>query len=80
MPTCKALPLFDEVLVLGAYYRYATLAYRSLDTSLVQHGVGGNAMLFPNGSLLFTAQGEAITGDDSQALMFLGSMTWRPRL
>lgn len=71
--------LFDDVLDLGAYYRNATLRYRADVASRVQHGFGGTAMLFPSAEVLFTVQGEAITGDDANALMLFGTAMWRPR-
>jgi hypothetical protein len=30
--------------------------------------------------LLFTLQGEGMTGNDAKALMIFGTATWRPRL
>jgi hypothetical protein len=71
--------LFDDNLDLSAYYRNATLQYRATSTSAVEHGIGGVAMFFPNAALLFTLQGESITGSDVQALLFYATMMWRPR-
>lgn len=71
--------LFDEVLDLGAYYRYGGLTYRSVSTGFTQHGIGGTAMLFPTSELVFTMQGEGIAGDDVSALMLFGTAMWRPR-
>jgi hypothetical protein len=73
------LTLFGEDLDLSAYYRYATLQYRDTQTSVVQHGLGGVAMIFPNSNFLFTLQGESIVGNDVQALLFYATMMWRPR-
>ena len=75
----SGVTLFDDVLDLSAYYRNATLQYRSNPTSLVQHGIGAAAMLFPSSDLLFTLQGEAILGSDVQALTIFGTAMWRPR-
>ncbi len=72
--------LFRDVLDLSSYYRYATIQYRSIHSSLVQSAFGGTAMIFPSSVLLFTVQGEAITGDDVKAFMVLGTAMWRPRL
>ena len=36
-------------------------------------------MIFPSSELLFTVQGEAITGADVKAFMLLGTAMWRPR-
>jgi hypothetical protein len=71
--------LFADALDLSAYYRFAQLRYRSIDTALAQHGVGGTAMLFPNAVLLFTLQSEAIVGDDAKAVLIFGTAMWRPR-
>jgi hypothetical protein len=70
--------LLDDHLDLSAYYRNTTLQYRTASTSFVQHGFGGVAMLFPSSDLLFTVQGESITGSDVQALLFYATMMWRP--
>jgi len=74
------LTLFDDALDVSAYYRNATLEYRSVSTSLVQNGFGGTVMLFPSPVVIFTLQTEAITGDDTNALLVFGTMMWRPRL
>jgi hypothetical protein len=71
--------LLDDVLDVSAYYRNATLRYRSVDASSVQHGVGATFMLFPAQSVLFTLQGEGITGTDVQAFLFFATAMWRPR-
>ena len=71
--------LFRELLDLSTYYRYAGIHYRSVDLNLVQSAFGGTAMLFPSSELLFTVQGEAITGGDVKAFMLLGTAMWRPR-
>jgi hypothetical protein len=73
------LTLFGDALDLSTYYRLSILKYRSVDTSLAQNGFGGTVAFIPNASLLFTLQGEAITGDDVKALMLFGTVTWRPR-
>ena len=74
------LTLFDDALDVSAYYRNATLEYRSVSTSLVQNGFGGTVMLFPSPVVIFTLQSEAITGSDANALLVFGTMMWRPRL
>lgn len=74
------LTLFQDALDLSAYYRLAILQYRSVSTSLTQDGFGGVVVLFPSSVVMFTAQAEAITGDDAKALMLFGTATWRPRL
>ncbi|HSO34835.1 MAG TPA: hypothetical protein VLT33_20030, partial [Labilithrix sp.] len=71
--------LFGDALDVSAYYRYTTLEYRSVNTSLLQHGFGTTVMLFPNAAVLFTVQGEAVTGDDANALLLFGTAMWRPR-
>ncbi len=71
--------LFRDILDLSTYYRYASIQYRSIRTSLAQSAFGGTAMIFPSSVLLFTVQGEAITGDDVKAFMVLGTAMWRPR-
>jgi hypothetical protein len=74
------LTLFDDSVDLSAYYRLAVLQYRAASTSLTQNGIGGTLVLFPSEKLLFTLQGEGITGNDTKALMVFGTATWRPRL
>jgi hypothetical protein len=74
------LTLFEEALDVSAYYRLSRIRYRSVSTSLAQDGVGGTVVLFPNADLLFTLQGEGISGNDTKALMLMGTATWRPRL
>jgi hypothetical protein len=71
--------LFDDVLDLGSYFRYERLKYRSVTTSLTESAFGGTAMLFPSSVVLFTLQGEALTGEDMKAFMILGTALWRPR-
>jgi hypothetical protein len=73
------LTLFDDVFDLGSYFRYERLTYRSVSTSLTESAFGGTAMLFPSSVLLFTLQGEAMTGEDMKAFMILGTAMWRPR-
>jgi hypothetical protein len=73
------LTLLDDALDLSAYYRRAVLQYRSVNTSLQQDGVGGTIVLFPSSEVLFTVQGEGMTGGDARALLLFGSVTWRPR-
>lgn len=75
------ITLLQDALDVSAYYRLAVLQYRSDDsTSLTQNGVGGTVVLFPTSTLLFTLQGEGMTGNDTKALMLFGTATWRPRL
>jgi hypothetical protein len=74
------ITLLDDALDLSAYYRLGVLQYRSDPTTLVQDGVGGTIVIFPSSALLFTLQGEGITGGDANALMIFGTATWRPRL
>ncbi|HVU03270.1 MAG TPA: hypothetical protein VHE30_16030 [Polyangiaceae bacterium] len=73
--------LLDDALDVGVYYRVGTLEYRSAPgTSLVQHTIGSSVVVIPEPSLLFAAQGEAVTGDDTRALVLFGTATWRPEL
>ncbi len=72
--------LFGDRLDLSVYYRNSTLQYRPDTGTMTQHGVGATVMLFPSSTLLFTFQGEAIAGDDAQALVLFGTAMWRPRL
>ncbi len=74
------LTLFDDNLDMSVYYRHASLQYRAFPTTLTQEGIGGAFMLFPTSVLLFTLQGEAVTGSDVQALLLFGSVVWHPRL
>jgi hypothetical protein len=74
------MTLLDDALDVSAYYRLAILQYRSVSASLVQNGAGGTIVLFPSAEVLFTLQGEGMSGDDARALMVFGSVTWRPRL
>jgi hypothetical protein len=71
--------LFHDQLDVGAYYRYATLAYRADNVHIAQHGGGGVATLLLGPDVALTAQGEATAGTDVSALLFLTSVTWRPR-
>jgi hypothetical protein len=72
--------LLEESLDLSAYYRIGVLSYRSTPASFVQHGAGGAITYLPDATLLFAFQGEAVTGDDVQALVLFGTVTWHPRL
>jgi hypothetical protein len=74
------ITVLDDVVDLSAYYRNATLEYRSDNRALVQHGIGSTLMLFPSAELLFTLQGEGITGEDTKALTIFGTAMWRPQL
>jgi hypothetical protein len=74
------IALLDGALDVSAYYRLSLLRYRSATGTLLQDGVGGTVVLFPSSELLFTLQGEGITGDDAKALLIMGTATWRPRL
>jgi hypothetical protein len=74
------ITLFDDALDVGAYYRLAALTYASNGAWLLQDGVGATIVLLPNSELLFTFQGEGITGDDTKALLLFATATWRPRL
>lgn len=71
--------LFADMLDVSVYYRYLATSYRSVPGTLAQHGAGSALMLIPSSTLLFTAQGEAIHGDDTNALMMLATAMWRPR-
>jgi hypothetical protein len=73
------LTILDDALDVAVYYRLNTMEYRALPASLVQHGAGGSLMLIPSASVLFTAQSEAVFGDDIPALVILGTVMWRPR-
>jgi hypothetical protein len=72
--------LLGDALDLTAYYRISVIKYRSVDTSLTQNGAGATLAFFPNAAVFFTFQGEAIAGDDVNALMLFATLTWRPRL
>ena len=72
--------LLDDWLDVSAYYRLAVLTYSASNVSLVQHGVGATVVLLPSSQLLFTLQGEGMTGDDTKYLTLFGSATWRPNL
>jgi hypothetical protein len=72
------LTLLGDALDLAVYYRGSTLRYRSIHSTLVQHGAGGSVTLFPSAAVLFALQGEAMTGPDVKALMLFGTATWRP--
>jgi hypothetical protein len=74
------LTLLGDALDVSAYYRLSLLQYRSVSSRLLQDGVGGTIVVIPSSDLLFTLQGEGITGDDAKALMIMGTATWRPRL
>jgi hypothetical protein len=74
------LTLIDDALDVAAYYRLAVFKYRSDGASLLQDGFGGALTLFPNADVLFTLQGEGITGDDAKALTLFGTATWRPHM
>jgi hypothetical protein len=71
--------LLADQLDVSVYYRLTTLTYRAVNTSLSQNGLGGTIMIFPNATMIFTVQGEAITGSDADALMLFGTAMWRPR-
>jgi hypothetical protein len=74
------ITLLDDALDVSAYYRLTVLRYSSDHAWLLQDGVGGTVVLLPSSELLFTLQGEAITGADANALTIFGTATWRPRL
>jgi hypothetical protein len=74
------LTLFDDALDVSAYYRLSLIQYRSVSATLAQDGIGGTVVLFPSADVLFTLQGEGIAGNDTRALMLMGTATWRPRL
>jgi hypothetical protein len=66
--------LLDDVVDVSAYYRLAVIKYPLDNASLLQHGVGGTVVILPSASVLFTLQGEAITGDDANALSIFGTV------
>jgi hypothetical protein len=72
--------LLDDALDVSIYYRLAELQYRSVSTYLQQDGFGGTVVFFPSSTMMFTLQGEGITGDDVKALTVFGTVAWRPRL
>jgi hypothetical protein len=74
------LTLLEDALDVSAYYRLSLLQYRSVSGPLPQDGIGGTVVLFPNSDVLFTLQGEGIAGNDTKALLLMGTATWRPRL
>ncbi|HEX8791840.1 MAG TPA: hypothetical protein VF765_12890 [Polyangiaceae bacterium] len=74
------LSLIADTLDVYAYYRLSVLQYRSDGASLLQDGIGGTIVVLPSSDLLFTLQGEGITGDDAKALTIFGTATWRPHL
>jgi hypothetical protein len=74
------ITLLDDVLDVSAYYRLAVLKYSSDTVSLFQDGVGGTVVIFPSSEVLFTLQGEGITGGDAKAVTIFGTVSWRPRL
>jgi hypothetical protein len=74
------ISLFDDTLDLSAYYRITTLEYRAFPTSLLQHAVGGTLIAIPDSTVLVAIQSEATAGDDVNALMLFGTLTWRPNL
>jgi hypothetical protein len=74
------LTLLDDRLDVGAYYRIAAIQYASVTSNALQNAVGGTAVLFPNSTMMFTLQGEGITGNDVSSLFLFGTVGWRPRL
>jgi hypothetical protein len=73
--------LLDDALDVSAYYRIAMVQYASgSSTYLLDNGAGGAIVLFPDATMLFTLQGEGMTGNDVSALFVLGTVTWHPRL
>ncbi|MDP9148570.1 MAG: hypothetical protein M3O36_01305 [Myxococcota bacterium] len=71
--------LLGDALDVSAYFRTATLSYRSANASLRQQALGLTLGVFPSSDLLFTLQGEATMGDDTKALLLFGTAMWRPR-
>jgi hypothetical protein len=72
--------LLDDMLDVSAYYRLTVLTYPVGKASLLQHGVGGTIVILPSSEVLFTLQGEGLTGDDADAITLFGTIMWRPRL
>ena len=72
--------LLDDALDVSAYYRLAVLTYSASNGSLVQHGVGGTVVILPSSEMLFTVQGEGMTGGDTRYLTVFGTVMWRPNL
>ena len=74
------LTLLDDALDVSVYYRLAEIQYASVNTFVQQDGVGGTVVLFPSSTMMFSLQGEGMTGDDVKMLYVFGTVTWRPRL
>jgi hypothetical protein len=74
------ISLIDNALDVGAYYRIAAIQYASLPSNVLENAVGGTAVLFPSSTMMFTLQGEGITGNDVSSLFLFGTVAWRPRL
>jgi hypothetical protein len=72
--------LLGDALDVSLYYRANAFQYRSTPASFVQHCAGGSVLVIPDATVLVAVQGEAILGNDTTALMLLGTATWHPRL
>ena len=64
---------------MSVYYRLAEIQYAVGDTFVQQDGVGGTVVLFPSATVMFSVQGEGMTGDDVKALTLFGTAVWHPR-
>ncbi len=71
--------LLHDAVDVSVYYRRAELQYASNDTFLEQNGIGGVIVVFPASTVMVTAQGETIIGNDINAVQVMGTIAWRPR-
>ena len=74
------LTILDDALDVSLYYRLSDVQYSSVNSYLLENGVGGTAVVFPSSTLVFTVQGEGMTGSDVKSLFVFGTVAWRPRL
>ncbi len=71
--------LLKDTLDVGLYGRLEELQYSATSGFLTQEAGGATVMFFPSSVVMFTLQSEAIAGDDTQAVLVFGSLTWHPR-
>ncbi len=71
--------VLGDRLDMSAYYRRSEIEYAVDSSFLEQNGFGGMIVLFPVSTVMFTVQGEAITGNDVNAVTLMGSAVWHPR-
>lgn len=74
------ISMFDDMLDLGAYYRFASVSYFAGGDARLENGVGVTGMFVPSRELAFTLQAEAIRGSDVDALVTLLTAMYRPPL